>query len=191
MEELAGIKNLRLALKEFHYSGCPKLQACGKIQELPHIGVAEEKPPLLEDPNNCGFSSDATKDHLIKLESDRLKILKFMEETWRLKGRAIWLKVGDENTKLFKQYARGRRSINTILELENVDGTSATSFEQLANLGTSHFRNLFKAPHGAMLAETIKAIGYFPRFLDWDYAEELFNPVTMGELEEVLKWANE
>ena len=104
MEELAGIENLRLALKEFHYSGCPKLQACGKIldlprvgvaqekapnklqacgkiQELPHIGVAEEKAPLLEDPNNCGFSSDATKDHLIKLESDRLKILKFMEET--------------------------------------------------------------------------------------------------------------
>ena len=41
----------------------------------------------LEDPNNSGFSSDDAKYHLIKLESNRLKILKFMEETWRLKGR--------------------------------------------------------------------------------------------------------
>jgi hypothetical protein len=48
------------------------------------------------------------------LEERRNKLLKEKEDTWRLKGRATWLKSGDENTKFFQAYAKGRRWINSI-----------------------------------------------------------------------------
>ena len=45
-----------------------------------------------------GFLTQAKKEKFISLESNRTKILKEREEVLRLKGRAIWLASGDDNT---------------------------------------------------------------------------------------------
>ena len=115
-----------------------------------------------------------------------LKKLKEQEEVWRLKSRAIWLKSGDENTKKFQAYARGRKGANTIWELKNEDGEKVTSFKNLADLGVNHFQNLYKALAGASLAEIIQIAQMFPRFVEEDENENLIEEVSMEELKEVI-----
>ena len=80
-------------------------------QELKDIELALEES--MRDPLK-GFSIQEDKEALIKLEKRRQSLLKEQEEAWRQKGRDIWLKSSDENTKLFQAYARGRKMANTI-----------------------------------------------------------------------------
>ena len=72
--------------------------------------------------DGIGFQSTEAKDHLIKLEIEKPKLLRKQEEEWRLKSRAIWPKAGDDNTKFFQQCARGGGNINTIWELRDKAG---------------------------------------------------------------------
>ena len=65
------------------------------------------------------------------------------EELWQLKSRAIWLSSGDENTKFFHAYAKGRKSQNTIWELQDDRGVKDSSFEDLSSMGVRHFWKLF------------------------------------------------
>ena len=87
---------------------------------------------ILECSIRGGFATEDEKSQLIKLEFDRLKILQTQDEVWQLKIRATWIKAGDENSKIFHQFSRGRKAINTIWELDNEDGTTSYTFTQLA-----------------------------------------------------------
>ena len=49
---------------------------------------------------------------LIKLKSERNKLLKFQEEQWCLKSRAIWIHNGDKNTKFSIFFLTIRESTN-------------------------------------------------------------------------------
>ena len=98
------------------------------------------------------------------------------------------VKAGDENSKFFQQFSRGRKAINTIWELENEDGTTASTFEQLTHKGITHFRNLYKDPQHSTLVEVIKVTSIFPKFVDHNTVVDLFEPITLEELKAVLKW---
>ena len=65
------------------------------------------------------------------LEKQRSQILLDREEEWRLKSRAIWLLTGDENTKKFHNFAKDRRTMNTIWKLKDEEGREANTFESL------------------------------------------------------------
>jgi hypothetical protein len=51
---------------------------------------------------------------------------------------------GDENTKLFQSYAKGRNLSNTIWSSIDNAGQIIYSFDGLAQLGKGHFQNIFK-----------------------------------------------
>ena len=53
-----------------------------------------------------------SKIHLELLENKKRKLLMEQKEVWRLKSREIWLQSGDENTKFFQSYAKGRKYPN-------------------------------------------------------------------------------
>eukprot|EP00253_Pinus_taeda_P032275 PITA_32275 len=95
----------------------------------------------MEGTSNASYSSLERKEHLINLETKKIRLLRWQEETWRIKSKVIWLKAGDENLKFFQQCAKGRK-----------------------------------------LTETL------PRFVEAIEEEELNKPVTLGEIEAVLKW---
>lgn len=151
------------------------------------LDIEAELGTLMDD-RNLGFTSAEEKNKLIKLEMQKDKILKEREEAWRLKSRAIWLKAGDDNTRFFQNYAKGRKVTNTIWKLPLPNGDMAENFHKLARLGTSHFRSLFKVPHEANLADIILVARIFPCFVGEEEANELTLPVTLEELEGVLKW---
>jgi hypothetical protein len=54
------------------------------------------------------------KEELLALEKCRRQLLEAQEVEWNLKSRATWLDKGDDNTKLFHAYAKGRKMANTI-----------------------------------------------------------------------------
>lgn len=136
---------------------------------------------------NLRFTSVDDRAHLIELENQKARILKEREESSRLKSKAIWLQAGDDNTRFFQNYAKGRKVSNTIWNLPLPDGGVADT-NKLSHLGTSHFKNLFTNPPRSNLADIINVARHFPRFVNDDKVEELIALVTAGELEGTLKW---
>ena len=127
-----------------------------------------------------GFVSVESRDRLMGMEKRRQVLLEEKEARWRLKSRAIWMKAGDENTKFFQAYAKGRRMNNTIWELENENGEQISTFEGLAEMGINHFGSIYKAQEESSIAEIVRVAGYFPR-----YVMEEDNRMLMAEIEEV------
>lgn len=97
------------------------------------------------------------------------------------------MKSGDENTKKFQQFAKGRKAINTIWELKCHIGREAKSFSQLADLGVRHFSNIYKDPRGTNITEILRVAEAMPRFVEEEEEESLIQPVTLGELEAAMK----
>ena len=63
------------------------------------------------------------------------------EETWILKNRATWLECGDENTKFFHAFARGRKAQNIIWSLLDEHGDTHTTFEGMSRTRVEHFKH--------------------------------------------------
>lgn len=133
------------------------------------------------------YASLQSKDHLINLGKEKIRLMRRTEETWCLKSRALWLKSGDENTKKIQQFVRGRKAINTIWELKDHTGKEASSFAQLADMWVMHFSNICKNPRGENIAEILRVAEVVPRFVEDEEREALNQPVTLGEMEAEIK----
>jgi len=110
---------------------------------------------LLNNPG-LGYLDNQSKEELLSLEKKRNEILCDREATCRMKSRAIWLQCGDENTKFFQAYAKGRKFTNTLWELKSTKGEMVTSFDGLDELGVQHFEDLFREQPGASIVEVIR-----------------------------------
>jgi hypothetical protein len=64
----------------------------------------------------------------------------------------LWLSCGDENTKFFQAFAKGRKMANTIWCLRDRAGEEVSSFKGLTKLGIEHFSELFKVQEGSTIA---------------------------------------
>jgi hypothetical protein len=59
-------------------------------------------------------------------ELDRNVILRGIEESWRLRSRAIWLASGENNTKNFHNFANFNRARKHIWEISDIEGSVFT-----------------------------------------------------------------
>jgi hypothetical protein len=132
------------------------------------------------------LATTESKIRLLHLEKRRIKLLKEKEESWRLKSRAIWLESGDENTKFFQAFAKGRKNINTIWQLKDQAGNLETTFEGMSKLGKNYFQNLFKEETQVSIEEVVQVAQFFPRFVEEEDNRLLMEEVTEKELLEVL-----
>jgi hypothetical protein len=48
--------------------------------------------------------------------------------------------------------------------MPNLDGSKARKFQEIVELGVSHFQNFYKAPKRDNLENILKLATYFPRF---------------------------
>jgi hypothetical protein len=110
------------------------------------------------------------------------KMILDREHKWRIKSRAIWLQVGDENTKLFHQFSKNRKTINKIWALNRSNGTQATSFVELVKEGVSHFNNLFKEDSRATIDVILQVASHSLSFIDHDGKSQLMTKVILEEL---------
>jgi hypothetical protein len=147
----------------------------------------EDQLDVIYQDTDYGFSSGSSRENLKSLEVRRRQLMADQEATWRLKSRAIWLENGDENTKFFHAYAKGRKAANTIWSLKDQEGRSVTSFEGLANMGKIHFQSLFKADRRVNIVDIIRLDLYFPSFVNEEGNQDLFAEVTEVELKETLQ----
>lgn len=159
-----------------------------KRREDELLSKIEEDLYALLDERNMGFITQEDKTRLVELEDQKKYILKGREESIRLHSRATWLKAGDENTRFFHNFSKGRKVANTIWNLPLPEGGLADSFNKLSDLGSTHFRNLYKNLAGTNLAEIINVATHLPRFVEEGDSADLEAPFTMAELESTIKW---
>ena len=105
---------------------------------------------------------------------------------WRLKSRATWLESGDENTKFFQAYAKGRKCTNAIWKLKYHDGKKEHTFEGMARIGKNFFQDLYKAENKATIEEVIRVVQKFPGFTSEEDNKILMEQVTLEELKNVM-----
>eukprot|EP00253_Pinus_taeda_P022219 PITA_22219 len=158
-----------------------------KIQQNEELTKISEELKSLESVESDGYASQSSKDHILSLEKAQNKILLAKEEEWRLKSRAIWLKAGDENTRFFHNYAKGRKSANTIWSLKDEEGRVVNTFSDLSSLGLRHFQKIFSDPGEDTIAEAMRTAQCFPRFIEGDEAEDISGPVSKEEVEAAMK----
>lgn len=115
-----------------------------RIRDEQEIACLESQLEAIRQSEGDGYESVASKEALKALELRYRKLLAEKEALWKQKSRAIWLEKGDDNTKFFQAYAKGRKSANTIWHLKDEEGREVSSFEGLSQLGVKHFQNLFK-----------------------------------------------
>lgn len=124
-----------------------------------------EELDIWEIPEEDGYETLEKKEIIKKPEVERRKILLERKEQWRLKSREIWLSTGNEKSKFFHNYAKGRKNSNTILGMRSEDDQIEKSFAKLASMGKDHFMNIFKAPAEVTIVEVVKVAQYFPRYV--------------------------
>eukprot|EP00253_Pinus_taeda_P019465 PITA_19465 len=151
-----------------------------------------EELQRLESIEADSYATLESKEKIVGLEKVKNQILLAKEEEWRLKSRATWLKAGDENTSFFHNYAKGRKSANTIWSLKTKDGREAKTFEALSALGVNHFQSLFKDLGEITIAEVIQIAQCFYRYVEEEEADQLMDPVTKEEIgEEIIEVVEE
>jgi len=175
--------------KLFELKRISKLWAHQKrIRDENTLREAKRVIAIHEDTSDGTFATPESKEHYSSLIAKHSQILKEREESWRLRSRAIWLTEGDDNTKFYHKFANGRKTINTIWELQDEQGQTISSQKNLARLATEHFRGIYKSPRDVNIMEIMRVVEYFPRFVLQEDLEDLLKEVTMEELEATIKW---
>jgi hypothetical protein len=124
---------------------------------------------------------------IIRLESERNKHLKSQEDLWRIQSRAIWVQSGDQNNKFFHQFANHRRNNKFIWEIFDNSGTIYKGQKAIAEEAVKYFKNFFKPSLNDISTEQVRVASQYPKMLDENEAGELYKPVTLLELEAILK----
>ena len=157
------------------------------MEEENDLAKIEAELGFLEFEGLSSYSSFHSKEHLVKLEKEKIKILQRIEETWRLKSKATSLKGGDENTKLFQQFSRGRKNVNTIWSHRDKNVREANSFAQIAEFAVCHFLEIYKRPREANIVEILRVQESIPIFVEEEDKEILNAPISLVELKATLK----
>ncbi|KAL0304662.1 UNVERIFIED_CONTAM: putative mitochondrial protein [Sesamum calycinum] len=94
-----------------------------------------------------------TEEEQIKQKLESLREDK--EHLWKQRGWMEWLREGDRNTKFFHARASSRCKKNEISRLKGEDGVFVKKKEDIQNIITAYFSNLFKStkPHKESIEE--------------------------------------
>jgi hypothetical protein len=117
---------------------------------------------------------------------NRSSILREQENAWRLRSRATWLKSGDSNTKYFHNLASYNRSKKSIWSIDNIDKGTIRGQDALKAEAVSYFKHQYKASSNQNLLEKATTAGLYPHFISAEDASELYNPVTLSEIKDIL-----
>ena len=136
--------------------------------------------------NNSGVFTKEELKEVREKEIKREELFAKEEKLLSIKSRAIWIKEGDNNSKLFHNYANNRRNLNTISTIKNMNRVMVSSFNEKAEAGEELFKNLFKEPIRCNIQEILEVINLFTRMIDEEMNILLKAEVSKEELEKVV-----
>lgn len=70
--------------------------------------------------------------------------MRIEHESWRLKGRALWVKQGDCNSRFFQKFTNHRKNQNSIWGVKDAAGLRICSQDDLEKESVCHFEHIFK-----------------------------------------------
>lgn len=73
-----------------------------------------------------------------------------MKIFWRQQAKQFWLRDGDKNTRFFHKYASARKEHNQIRRLKHEEGEWKEKDEEIQDLITTYFANLFQSQDPGM-----------------------------------------
>ena len=127
----------------------------------------------------------ALVDRIRETKTEINNMLHQEELAWRQRSRAIWLLVGDKNTKFFHQKATQRKRKNHIRGVFNKTGEWCTGDEQIADTAVEYFQDLFTSsqPEDEEIGLVLEAVDQ--RVTD-DMNNTLMEPYTGDEVRRAL-----
>lgn len=121
------------------------------------------------------------------LESHNTRLLGQIEETWRQKSRATWVKAGDENSKFFHNFSNHWRITNSIWDLKVNEDLILNKAPKLKQAAINHFQRLFtKLDHNNILQQ-LNTVQTFPHLLSSEDCGQISREVSLEEVHNVLK----
>lgn len=91
-----------------------------------------------------GFLATLEEELLLKVD----EILHQEETFWKQKARANWINQGERNNKFFHASVVERRRRNRIVQLKKHDGSWSSIEEELQEMATSFYRQLYTKDDG-------------------------------------------
>lgn len=95
----------------------------------------------------------------------------------------MWIKFGDNNTKLFHNCSNQRRRSNTIWEIQDEGGNIISTWNQLQLEVVEYFKVLYYARKGIYVAHQLRILENYPCFFFIEEDEYIGQPVTLGKME--------
>jgi hypothetical protein len=90
----------------------------------------------------CCCLKEDEKVQKIDISRELEKTLLFEEMNWRQKSRALWLREGDKNTKLFHRVANSHRKFNQIGSL-TINGAISRNYVEMKEHIIQYYNNLY------------------------------------------------
>lgn len=166
------------------------IMLCLSNRKKDHFAAIDQVERCIEDYHLdplFGFELDPFGRILHFLETEKFSLLKADEELWRLRSQALWITLGDQNTRFFHNFANMRLKSNTIWEIEDTAGTLVYSPEQIADVAVGHFKKLFSKPEIVNLEAQMEVLHCMPRFFTDEDNDCIGRSVTLSEIEGILR----
>lgn len=108
------------------------------------------------------------------------------EKEWHMKIRVTWVEVRRLNTKYFHFFSNYRRVKNFVWVLQLDNGNAFRTFRELADLGVSHFENIYSQPNPCMIDDIMQLLSKYTKLVIEDDNDGLFKEITLEELKVVV-----
>lgn len=116
--------------------------------------IEELKVELEVAQNNDSQSPEVIKDLTIRLQ----EAYREEEIYWYQKGRRLWMRVGDHNSKYFHALTKQRRARNRIIGLHDENGIWSDEDKNIQHIAVSYFKNLFTSTNPRDFESSLKEV---------------------------------
>ena len=132
---------------------------------------------------NASEMIEESRNEFLLLSKQLDDLLLKQEIFWRQRSRVAWLQYGDRNTKFFHSKASQRRHRNFIKGIKNDNGDWVEEVDEVAEVASDYFMNIFKAITCDRMEECLNAVH---QRLTADMLEVLSRPYSREEVRAAL-----
>ena len=123
-------------------------------------------------------------DNLIQLKKEINSLMDKEEKMWRQRSRTLYLKDGDQNTRIFHYRATQRRRRNLITGIKNQSNEWCTQLDQISATFLDYYQELFSSSNPEVLVGDLDSV---PQAVTMEMNEALTEEFQAWEVENALK----